>query len=253
MRIAIPDTPAQLACRLDLPEGGGDVAVLYCHGFASSQRGSKADFFRDRALAAGLAFCSFDFRGHGDSGGAMFDLTLDRNLEDLGLVHDALIARGLTRLVLLGSSMGAGSALFFAHRRPEHVAAAIHVAPALEMDRGLLRLVGAEKARLWEESGTVLFEHELGAYDLSWQIIENLRTYDFAALAASYATPTLMLQGMRDGSVDWRSVAEFCSRSASGQLELHLFADGDHRLLEHLPALWELSELFLRRRGLLEG
>lgn len=251
MRIDIPGAAAQLACRLDLPSGGGDLVLLYCHGFASSQRGSKADFFRERALAAGIAFCSFDFRGHGESGGAMFDLTLDRNLEDLGLVHGALAERGLARVVLLGSSMGAGSAVAFAARFPEKVVAAVHVAPALEMDRGLLRLVGAEKARRWEETGSVLFEHELGAYDLSWGIIENLRRYDFAQLAAACRTPTLMLQGMRDSSVDWRCVADFCAAARQAEVELHLFAGGDHRLLDQLPALWELAESFLRRRGIL--
>lgn len=251
MWIEIPGTSDRLACRLDLPAGGGDLVLLYCHGFASSQRGSKADYFRERALAAGLAFASFDFRGHGESGGGMFELTLDRNLEDLGLVHRELLARGLSRVVLLGSSMGAGSAIAFAGLFPEKVAAAVHVAPALEMDRGLLRLVGAEKARSWEETGSVLFEHELGAYELSWRIIENLRGHDFARLAATYRTPTLMLQGMRDSSVDWRAVADFCASARQAEVELHLFANGDHRLLEQLPALWELAEVFLLRQGLL--
>lgn len=261
MRIEIPGgdgrPSSHLSCRLDLPAAGGttagsDAAMLYCHGFASSQEGAKAEFFRARALAAGLAFCSFDFQGHGASGGGMFDLTLDRNLEDLGRVHDALAERGLTRIVLLGSSMGAGSGLYFAARRPGSVVAAVHIAPALEMDRGLLRLVGEKNARLWEEQGSILFEHELGAYDLSWGIIENLRGYDPGELFERYRIPTLLIQGQRDTSVDWRSVADFADR-AGGEVELHLFADGDHRLVDRLPALWELTAGFLRRRGVLPG
>jgi pimeloyl-ACP methyl ester carboxylesterase len=244
--------PSHLSCRLDLPAAGADAALLYCHGFASSQEGTKAEFFRARALEAGLAFCSFDFQGHGASGGSMFDLTLDRNLEDLGRVHDALLARGLSRIVLLGSSMGAGSGLYFAARRPQSIVAAVHVAPALEMDRGLLRLVGEKKALLWEEQGSILFEHELGAYDLSWGIIENLRGYDQGELFERYRIPTLLIQGQRDSSVDWRSVAEFAAR-AGGAVELHLFADGDHRLVDRLPALWQLAECFLRRQGVLPG
>lgn len=261
MKIEIPAAggrpPSHLACRLDLPAAGASTVLLYCHGFASSQGGAKAEYFRERALAVGLAFASFDFQGHGASGGSMFDLTLDRNLEDLGRVHDALIDRGFARIVLFGSSMGAGTGLYFAARRPERIAAAVHVAPALEMDRGLLRLVGPAKALQWEKEGTILFEHELGAYDLSWGAIENLRSYHPRELASSYRTPTLLLQGQRDGSVDWRSVADFASSLAeepgAPDLELHLFAGGDHRLLEQLPALWELAETFLRRRGILPG
>lgn len=255
MQIEIPGEDGRpsshLACRLDFPAVPTDAVLLYCHGFASSQEGAKAEFFRARALSAGLAFCSFDFQGHGKSGGAMFDLTLDRNLADLGRVQDALAARGLSRIVLFGSSMGAGTGLYFACRRPERIVAAVHVAPALEMDRGLLRLVGPAKARRWEEEGKVLFEHELGAYDLSWEVIENLRSYDPAELASGYKTPTLIFQGLRDESVDWRSVADFVASAGGGppDIELHLFAAGDHRLLEQLPALWELAEAFLRRRG----
>ncbi len=256
MRIEIPgdngQEPVHLSCRLDLPAAGGNAVLLYCHGFASSQQGHKADYFRAKALAAGLAFCSFDFRGHGDSGGSMFDLTFDRNLEDLGLVHDALMGRGLCRIVLLGSSMGAGCALFFALRRPENIVAAVHIAPALEMETGLLRLVGPEKAKEWEEQGKVLFEHELGAYDLSWGIIENLRSKDKKELAEGYRTPTLLFQGLRDTSVEWRSVAEFLAAAPGNALELHLFAEGDHRLLEQLPTIWELMAEFLRRQGVFD-
>ena len=249
MRFAIPAgtaaAPESLACRLELPAGGAQRVLLYCHGFASSQEGEKAEYFRERALAAGLAFASFDFRGHGRSGGRMFDLTLDRNLEDLGLVVDELRQRQLEEVILLGSSMGAGCGLFYAARHPEKVRAAVHIAPALELDRGLLRLVGPAKARRWEEEGVLLFEHELGAYDLPWSLIENLRAHSVAELSQHYRLPTLFLQGMLDTSVDWRSVADFTAAASQADIELHLFRDGDHRLIRELPRMWQLLESWL--------
>ena len=89
--------PSHLAVRLRRPPGGGRsrFAFLYLHGFGSAQSGEKADFFRERAVADGIPFCSFDFQGHGESGGTMRDLTFSRNLEDLGAVHDFLAGQGL--------------------------------------------------------------------------------------------------------------------------------------------------------------
>ncbi|HEY2736807.1 MAG TPA: alpha/beta fold hydrolase, partial [Thermoanaerobaculia bacterium] len=151
------------------------LCFLYLHGFGSDQSGEKAEFFRVRALAAGFAFCSFDFQGHGRSGGAMNTLSLTRNLEDIGRVHDWLRARGHERLCLLGSSMGGGSALWYAARNPESIVAGLHIAPALELDKALLSWAGPEKTRLWEETGSLHFHNETVATDLDWSLIEDLR------------------------------------------------------------------------------
>jgi len=88
----LPDS--HLAVQLDAPPDAR-LCFLYLHGFGSVQTGEKADFFRQRALESGFAFCSFDFQGHGRSGGTMGGLTLTRNLGDVGRVHDWLRQRGL--------------------------------------------------------------------------------------------------------------------------------------------------------------
>src|SRR3954466_13822568 len=105
---------SHLAVRFDPPpQGTGErPCFLYLHGFGSEQSGEKAEFFRARAQGSGFGFCSFDFQGHGLSGGDMLGLTLTRNLEDVGRVHAFLRDRGCGRLLLLGSSMGGGTALW---------------------------------------------------------------------------------------------------------------------------------------------
>jgi pimeloyl-ACP methyl ester carboxylesterase len=226
------------------------LCLLYLHGFGSSQSGEKAEFFRRRALAAGLAFCSFDFEGHGDSGGTMRELTLTRNLANIERVHALLRERGEQRICLLGSSMGGGSALWYSALHPESVVAGLHLAPALDLDRGLLAWAGPERARRWQETGTIAFSNELVACELGWELIEDLRRHPASALAERYRTPALLLQGQQDASVPWRGVAEFAAQCA-GNVELHLFSDGDHRLTDRKERLWELMIDFLRSRGLL--
>ncbi|MFL6192816.1 MAG: alpha/beta hydrolase [Thermoanaerobaculia bacterium] len=240
--LAVRFDPAPAAAAEDRP------CFLYLHGFGSDQSGEKAEFFRARALAAGFGFCSFDFQGHGQSGGEMSGLTLTRNLQDVGRAHDFLRQRGYSRLILLGSSMGGGTALWYSALHPEEIVAGLHIAPALEMDQGLLAWAGPERTRLWQETGTIPFQNDLVSCDLGWSLIEDLQAHPTEDLLQRYRTPALLLQGKLDLSVSWRTVADFAIRCTFQEIELHLFADGDHRLTDRKGRLWELMQEFLRGR-----
>ena len=249
---------SHLAVRYDPPPGlpatGGGLCLLYLHGFGSDQWGEKAEFFRARALDAGFAFCSLDFQGHGRSGGTMQDLTLSRNLADVARVHAWLRERGALgegrRVGLIGSSMGGGTALWYAALHPGEIAAGLHIAPALDLERSLLAWAGPERTRAWQETGAIHFTNEFVSCELSWELIEDLRRHPLEKLLASYRTPTLLLQGKKDDSVPWKSVADFAVRVAYEEVELHLFADGDHRLTDRKDRLWDLMLEFLCGRGL---
>ncbi len=224
---------------------------LYLHGFGSQQSGEKAEFFRRQALASGFAFCSFDFEGHGLSGGEMRGLTLSRNLEDLALVASWLEARGHSRLCLIGSSMGGGTGMWYSARNPERVVAGLHIAPALDFEGSLLTWAGPERTRAWRDTGVIHFANDLVSCELGWQLIEDLRAYPTESLLLTYRTPALLLQGRFDTSVPWRSVVEFATRCPFRDIDLHLFADGDHRLTNRKERLWALMLEFLRGRRLL--
>jgi pimeloyl-ACP methyl ester carboxylesterase len=230
--------------------GARALAILYLHGFGSNQDGEKAAFFRARAVAAGFTFCSFDFQGHGRSGGSLVELTLSRNLADVARVYAWLAEHGHTRLALLGSSMGAATGLWYAALHPESTVAGLHIAPALELDRSLLAWAGPERIRVWRETGRIQFENELVRCELSWDLIEDLRGHPAEELALRYRTPALLLQGKHDSSVAWRNVADFTARCRYEGIELHLFADGDHRLTDRKGRLWQLMLEFLRGREL---
>ena len=250
---------SRLAVRLDEPAvarpggapGAESTVVLYLHGFGSSQSGEKAELFRARSLERGIAFCSFDFRGHGDSEGSMFDLSLSRNLADVEAVQDELARRGWTRLILFGSSMGGLTGLWHAHRHPDRVAAAVHLAPAVGLEDTFAARLGPAGMAGWERDGTLEVTHDLGTWDLGWGFVTDLRAHTLDELCDGYSTPTLIFQGKHDDSVPWRSVVDFASRASGEEIELHLFADGDHRMLERLPRLWRLTDEFLIGRDLL--
>src|SRR5262249_48458131 len=133
----------------------------------------------------------------------------------------------------------------------ERVVAGLHIAPALELERGLLAWAGPERSRAWEASGAIHFQNELVDCELGWGLIADLRAHPMAELLSRYRTPALLLQGRRADPVSWEAVADFAVRCPYEAVELHLFADGDHRLTDRKERLWELMLEFLKGRGLL--
>lgn len=244
---------SHLSLRIDEPEIELEepMALLYLHGFGSSQAGEKSDFFRQRAVRFGLTFCSFDFQGHGESGGKMLDLTLSRNLEDVRRVHEVLRARGHRRVIILGSSMGGLVGLWYSAMYPEELVAGLHVAPALGLENGLTAWAGQDGLQQWQQSGKLRVDNEFGSWDLGWRFMEDLLSYDDERLLELYRTPCLLLQGQQDDRVDWATVQEFAAQCPFRDIEFHLFADGDHRLLDRRERIWDLMVTFLRGRGLL--
>ena len=244
---------SHLAVRLAFPatETRTPFCALYLHVFASAQGGEKAEFFRAHALAAGWPFCSFDFQGHGESGGELRELTFSRNLDDVARVHDFLIERGLGEVVLIGSSMGGAAALWHAARRPERVLAGMHISPAIGMRRALERWAGPAGLERWRRDGTIRYQQGAVETLLDWDLMDDLRRFDVEVLAAGCRTPTLLLQGKRDSSVDYRDVARFVARSPGGFLKLRLYEDGDHRLVDRKGELWNEMVAFLGERRLI--
>jgi pimeloyl-ACP methyl ester carboxylesterase len=238
---------ASLSMRLATPEGTPRApGILYLHGFGSAQAGEKADFFREHALGSGYRFASFDFRGHGNSGGSLSDLTLSRNLEDLEIVRAEL---GWERFALIGSSMGGATALWYAAQNPQRVAAALLIAPALEMEKGLLTWAGPERAERWQREGMIRFDNGFVESDLAWPLIEDLRRYPRTQLQEQLQTPTLIFQGRMDASVPYADVVDFVAHCRYRRIELRLYADGDHRLTDRKEDLWRGMADWLGRVG----
>ncbi|MEE8444874.1 MAG: alpha/beta hydrolase, partial [Alphaproteobacteria bacterium] len=52
---------------------GRSPGVLFCGGFRSDMRGTKAAALDAHCRETGRAFTCFDYRGHGDSSGAFRD------------------------------------------------------------------------------------------------------------------------------------------------------------------------------------
>jgi len=80
--------------------------------------------------------------------------------------------------------------------------------------------------------------------DLQYAFYEDSLRYD--AFNASVRQPALIFQGLRDASVDYRTVEAFARSRPNATLSL---LDDDHQLIASLPRMWNDIQDFL---GLVE-
>jgi pimeloyl-ACP methyl ester carboxylesterase len=145
-------------------EGVGPPPIVLLHGLTATRRyvvmGSRT------LEREGHRVVSYDARGHGRSTAAPDPVAYgyDRLARDLEAVLDVL---GLERAVLAGASMGGHTALRFALRHPERVAALGLITPSFDPDLPL----GARALAGWDALADGLreggVEGFVAAYDFS--------------------------------------------------------------------------------------
>jgi pimeloyl-ACP methyl ester carboxylesterase len=94
----------------------------------------------------------------------------------------------------------------------------------------------------WRRKGAIPFFHY--GYNeerlLDFGFYEDTARYD--GFDASVLQPTLIFQGIRDTSVDYRTVERFARTRPNVTLSL---LDDDHQLIASLPGIWNDVEAFL--------
>ncbi len=100
---------ADLAARLDLPDGPHLATALFAHCFTCGKDILAARRIAARLTAAGIAVLRFDFTGlGGHSGGEFENTSFTSNVTDLTRATLALTARGMKPSLLIGHSLGGG-------------------------------------------------------------------------------------------------------------------------------------------------
>jgi pimeloyl-ACP methyl ester carboxylesterase len=207
--------------------------VLYLHGFASSSRSTKASFFGDRLREHGIAMGCPDFNEPDFA-----TLTLTRMLDRLG----AELAADDVPATVIGSSLGGTLAILAAAKHAARVNRLVLMAPAVMFAKPGHHLLPPERIEEWRRRGALPFFHygDGTERDLDFGFYEDSLLHD--AFAAEFEQPTLVFQGVRDASVDYRTVEAFAKTRPNVTLAL---LDDDHQLVASLPRMWADMRAFL--------
>jgi uncharacterized protein len=231
LRITLADGSGALLGTLSFSGPLGTSAVLFVHGFASVRGGEKGSAIEAECARRSWTYAAFDFRGHGESTGTLLDLRASGLVADLIAIRDALAERGLTRLFLVGSSMGGWATSWFTLANPEIVPAVAFIAPAFEFPRGRWSRLSAAEREHWKTTGRLPVVN-LGRdtnEELDYAALEEADAYPLDDLAARWSRPALIFHSLRDDVVPYADSLAFTARTASPDVELRLFTGGDHR------------------------
>jgi pimeloyl-ACP methyl ester carboxylesterase len=213
--------------------GAGERDIFYLHGFASSPNSTKVGYFRDRLREHGIDVRCPDFNQPDFA-----NLTLTRMVEQLG----AELARTPAPATLIGSSLGGTLAVLAAATFPARIDRLVLLAPAVMFAKPGHHLLPPERVDEWRRRGALPFFHY--AYneerDLNFAFYDDSLRHD--AFSAPFAQPTLVFQGLRDASVDYRTVEAFAKPRPNVTLSL---LDDDHQLIASLPRMWTDMRAFL--------
>jgi uncharacterized protein len=143
---------------------------------------------------------------------------------------------------LLGSSLGGTLAILAAERFAAQVDRLVLMAPAVMFAKPGHHLLPPEKIDEWRRRGSLPFFHY--AYneerDLNVAFYEDSLRYD--PFNAAVRQPMMIFQGLRDASVDPRTVEAFAKTRPDVSLSL---LDDDHQLIASLPRMWDDVRAFL--------
>ena len=208
--------------------------IYYLHGFASSPRSTKVGFFRERLREYGLDLRCPDLNAPDFS-----TLTISRMLDQLGAELTALES---SPAILMGSSLGGTLAILAAERFAPRVDRLVLMAPAVMFAKPGHHLLPPEKIEEWRRRGSLPFFHygENAERELNVAFYEDSLRHD--SFNASVRQPTMIFQGLRDASVDYRTVEAFAIARPNVTLSL---LDDDHQLIASLPRMWNDIRAFL--------
>ena len=205
---------------------GSGPTLVFLPGYMSDMAGSKACAVIDWAVRQGRDCLLLDYSGCGESDGEFADGTLSRWRDE---VCSLIAAHCPGQVVLIGSSMGGWLMLLVALQIPDRIAALVGIAAA--PDFTAWGFSDEQQAELL--SGETVFEEN--AYGPQ-------PTPTFAGFWAdgqsnlllgteiAIGCPVRLLQGQQDPDVPWEVALRLAKALRSGDVQVTLIKDGDHRL-----------------------
>jgi len=229
--------PSGEAIVAHLSPGRDGRALVFVPGFRSVCAGTKATWFEAQALAAGITYARFDFRGMGESGGLFEETTIGREVEDLGLVLDQLDG---VPVYLIGSSLGGLVSVLTAQTRSEQVRGCVLIAPAFDFFDRRRDYIGSDGLAAWRERGVVEATDEYTGepYRLRYDLIADGVARQQAVWDHGAPCPVRIFHGTEDEAVPVGASQRFLREAPCPDCRLTVIDGGDHRLLDHLPTIW---------------
>jgi len=205
---------------------GDGPTLVFLPGYMSDMAGGKATALIDEARKLGRPCLLLDYSGCGESSGDFANGTLSRWRDEVLALIEARVSGDV---LLVGSSMGGWLMLLVAQALGERLAGMIGIASAPDFTRW--GLTGEQRATL--ATGEAVYEdnpygpeHTPTHPGFFADAEEQMRLDREIAIDC----PVRLLHGQRDIDVPWEISLKLAKALRSGDIQVTLVKDGDHRL-----------------------
>ena len=248
----LPGSKGRLSALLKLPDDmrPGDrcpIAVL-CHGFGADKC-AQGGMFCDFAVAlarVGVASVRFDFNGHGESEGALRDMTVLNEIEDAKRVVEWAASRPWCngKVSLLGHSQGGVVAAMAAGELgAEKIARVVLLAPACVLKDDVRR--GCTFGSRYDPKNPPEFVRLPGGKEIGRAFIQTSYDLPIFETARKFTGPVALIHGTGDPIARTEHVLRLDREYADS--ELHLMAGDDHGLSRTFREVCGIVAEFLSR------
>jgi len=213
-----------LSARIYSPDLPSEKGVIFSHGLYSSKDGYKIKKMADGIVNCGYTLMTFDFTFAGESPGNIADISVLEEVNDLISAIKIFRDRGITRLHLMGSSMGAAVSLLAAVESDDKFESLILIATPLDL-LGIIPDMTPEKVDLLELQGYTSVQ----GIKLKNSFFREIRGVDMADAVRRINSPVILFHGGMDEVVKFSNHELFLENIKSDVLPF-VISDGDHNL-----------------------
>jgi putative redox protein len=225
---------ADLAARLDLPDGPPRAYALFAHCFTCTKDIFAAGRIAEALAGHGIAVLRFDFTGLGASEGDFAHTNFSSNVQDLVKAANFLGERYAAPKILIGHSLGGAAVLAAAPRIPEAVAVATIGAPA---DPAHVVHLFTDKRAEIETAGEAEVHLAGRPFRIRRQFLEDIAQQGNAAMLSKLGKALLVFHAPRDQIVGIENAAAIFQAARHPKSFVSL-DDADHLLTRRADAIY---------------
>lgn len=202
------------------------AGLIFSHGLFSNKDGYKITRLAGPIAAAGYMLMAFDFSCAGEGARPIVELSIAQEVADLAAAVSFFRREtGLSRVHLMGSSMGGAVSLLQTARDSSAVASLITIAAPVDLRRLIVDGAGIVDPDALPEGGSTSLE----GIPINNAFFREAARIDVAAALGAITAPVLVIHGGCDEVVN-ASNARVIERTVAGPCTVRIIDDGDHAL-----------------------
>jgi len=214
----------ELAGRIYRKSEEQTAGVIFSHGLFSSKDGYKIIRIADTIVNSDFALMTFDFTFSGESSGNITDISILEEVEDLKCAINFFKSKGITKIHLMGSSMGSAVAILAASQNLFEIESLILIATPLSFAK-LIPEIKKDELELLDSNGYT----SITGVMVNNRFIKEIFGIDLVGAVKKVNIPSLLVHGKMDQIVDFSNV-DLYMQNCNSECSSLIIDDGDHNL-----------------------